>query len=460
MITRFFKNSTGLRMIIIAALTFIMLVPVSFVESLINERTARRDEATLEVNSKWGGSQVITGPIISIPYKVFVRQQATDDKGVTTTRVDELTEYLHILPEQLSITATLSPEVRYRGIFEIILYRSQITLSGSFLMNAVKESGIEADKILWNDANVSLGITDLKGIKEIVNIRFNEVDYLADPGINTNLVLEQGISVKPPLKGVDKASFSLTLDLNGSGEIMFIPVGRETSVAVRSIWGNPSFVGAYLPEKREVTPQNFSATWKILHLNRNYPQSWIGNAYAVKESAFGVKLLLAIDEYQKTMRTAKYAIMFLALTFLSFFMAEILTRRVIHPIQYVLIGLAIVIFYTLLLSISEQVNFNSAYIISSAAIIALITAYTRSVLSNWRATGIIFGILAILYGFLYIILQLQDYALLLGSIGLFVILGLVMFISRKIDWFAIGGVEVEEKAEVKSSDTIKESRPS
>jgi inner membrane protein len=450
MITRYFKNSTGLRMIIIAVLTLVMLIPVAFVESLIDERKSRRDEATLEVNSKWGGSQVITGPVISIPYKVFVRQQATDDKGVTTTRVDEVTEYLHILPEQLSIATTLAPEVRYRGIFEIILYRSQINITGSFLMNAVKESGIEADNFLWNDANLSLGITDLKGIKEIVKIRFNEAEYLADPGVNTNLVLEQGISVKPPLKGVEKAAFSLTLDLNGSGDLMFIPVGRETSVSVQSKWGNPSFVGAYLPEKRDVTPQNFSASWKILHLNRNYPQSWTGNAYAVKESAFGVKLLLAIDEYQKTTRTAKYAIMFFALTFLSFFMAEVMTRRVIHPIQYVLIGLALVIFYTLLLSISEQVNFNTAYVISSAAIIALITAYTRSVLSNWRATGIIFGILTILYGFLYIILQLQDYALLLGSIGLFVILGLVMYITRKIDWFAIGGAEGRESSVAES----------
>ena len=446
MITRFFKNSTGLRMIIIALLTLLMLIPVSFVEGLIYEREARRDEATKEVSEKWGGEQVITGPIISIPYKSFVRQQSTDDKGVTTTQVNEITEYLHILPEQLNVATTLAPEVRYRGIYEVILYRSVIELQGSFVMNAVKESGIDESKILWQDANVSLGITDLKGIKEVVKIRFNDAEYLADPGLNNNTVLAQGISIKAPLKGIDKASFSLKLNLNGSSDLMFIPVGRETSVKVQSNWGNPSFTGAYLPEQREVSEQKFSATWKILHLNRNYPQTWTNNAYTVRESGFGVKLKLAIDEYQKTMRTAKYAIMFLALTFLSFFMAEVLTRRVIHPIQYVLIGLALVIFYTLLLSISEQINFNRAYILSAAAIILLITGYTRSVLANWTATGIIFGILSILYGFLYIILQLQDYALLLGSVGLFVILGLVMFITRKIDWFAIGGGTDDDKA--------------
>jgi inner membrane protein len=185
-------------------------------------------------------------------------------------------------------------------------------------------------------------------------------------------------------------------------------------------------------------------------LNRNYPQVWTGNSYTIKESTFGVKLIPAIDEYQKIMRTAKYAIMFLALTFLAFFMTEVLTRRVIHPIQYVLIGLALVIFYTLLLSLSEQFNFNKAYWIASLATIALITLYTRSVLANNRATIIIFGILTILYGFLFIILQLQDYALLLGSIGLFVILAVVMYVTRNIDWFAIGKTATEDaEAELK-----------
>lgn len=455
MITRFFKNSTGLRMIIIGILTLIMLIPVEFVERLIDERQARRDEATKEVSEKWGGSQMITGPIISIPYKSFVRQQSVDDKGVTKTEVNEVTEYLHILPETLAIATTMQPEVRYRGIYEVILYRSSITLKGAFLLNAVRESGIDADKILWQEANVSLGITDLKGIKQVVNIRFNDADYLADPGLNNNLVLEQGISIKPPLNGLDRAAFSLTLDLNGSSELMFVPVGRETSVSVTSNWGNPSFAGAYLPESREVSAQKFTASWKILHLNRNYPQSWSNNAYTVKESAFGVKLKLAIDEYQRTMRTAKYALMFLALTFLSFFMAEILTKRVIHPIQYVLIGLGLVIFYTLLLSISEQLNFNRAYLLSSAAIIILITGYTRSVLKNWRATGIIFGILVILYGFLFVVLQQQDYALLFGSIGLFVILGVVMYITRNIDWFSIGGQEEEKEEKIQKNDETK-----
>ncbi|MCU0425131.1 MAG: cell envelope integrity protein CreD [Candidatus Kapabacteria bacterium] len=438
MLTRVFKNSVGLRMIIIAVLTLIMLVPVSFVEGLISEREARRDEAIQEVSSKWGGSQTISGPIIEIPYKTLVRQERQNEKGVVTTFMEEITDYIHVLPENLTVTAVLTPEVRYRGIYEVILYRSKIRISGTFLTSGVKELGIEEDKILWKEAAVSLGISDLKGIKSAVNVRYNGTDYAANPGLSSMQVLAQGITIRPPVANADKTDFTLELDLNGSTELYFVPVGRETVVSVEAGWGNPSFMGAYLPETREVTPQKFKASWKILHLNRNYPQVWVSNTYVIKESGFGVKLIPGIDEYQKTMRTAKYAIMFLALTFLAFFMVEVLTRRVIHPIQYVLIGLALVIFYTLLLSISEQMNFNRAYWLASIATIALITLYTRSVLANNLATVIIFGILTVLYGFLFIILQLQDYALLLGSVGLFVILAVVMYVTRNIDWFAIG----------------------
>jgi inner membrane protein len=444
MLTRFFKNSVGLRMIIIAILTLLMLLPVSFVESLISEREVRREDAITEVSAKWGGSQTVTGPMLEIPYKTVVRQERANEKGVMTTFTEEITDYIHILPESLTVTTVLTPEVRYRGIYEVILYRSKIVIKGTFLMSGVAETSVDPDAILWDEAAVSLGISDLKGIKESVTVIYNGKKYSANPGLLSTQALEQGITIRPKIGAKEKADFTLELDLNGSTMLSFAPVGRETSVSVEAAWGNPSFIGAYLPESREVAQQKFKAAWKILHLNRNYPQVWTGNSYTIKESTFGVKLIPAIDEYQKIMRTAKYAIMFLALTFLAFFMTEVLTRRVIHPIQYVLIGLALVIFYTLLLSLSEQFSFNKAYWVASLATIALITLYTRSVLANNQATIIIFGILTILYGFLFIILQLQDYALLLGSIGLFVILAVVMYVTRNIDWFAIGKTASED----------------
>ena len=373
MLTRFFKNSVGLRMIIIAVLTLLMLIPVSFVESLITEREARREEAITEVSAKWGGSQTITGPILEIPYRNLVRQERTNDKGVVSSFMEEVTDYIHILPESLAVTTVLTPEVRYRGIYQVILYRSKIVIKGTFLMSGMADISVDPDAILWDEAAVSLGISDLKGIKESISVSYNGKKYAANPGLLSTQALEQGITIRPKIGGKDKADFTLELDLNGSTTLAFAPVGRETNVSVEAAWGNPSFIGAYLPESRDVTPQKFTAAWKVLHLNRNYPQVWTGNAYVIKESTFGVKLIPAIDEYQKTMRTAKYAIMFLSLTFLAFFMVEVLTRRVIHPIQYVLIGLALVIFYTLLLSLSEQFSFNKAYWTTSIATIALIT---------------------------------------------------------------------------------------
>ncbi|HKL14294.1 MAG TPA: cell envelope integrity protein CreD, partial [Balneolaceae bacterium] len=232
-------------------------------------------------------------------------------------------------------------------------------------------------------------------------------------------------------------SFAFELVLNGSTGLLFSPVGEETSVQLESDWTNPSFAGSFLPAVREVNDDGFQSEWKVLHLNRNFPQQWNGANKEVASTTFGVDLLLPVDEYQKTMRTAKYAIMFIALTFLTFFMIELLSGSVIHPVQYLLTGFALLIFYTLLLSISEYIAFGLAYLIAAAAIISLITVYSFSVLPDKRKTGIVFGVLTLLYGYLYILLQLQDYALLMGSIGLFTVLASVMYLTRQIDWFEI-----------------------
>jgi inner membrane protein len=430
------KNSVGLRLFIIGVLSLVLLIPALMIQGLITEREQRRDSAVFEVSYKWGRPQVIAGPILTVPYKKLIK----DEKGNLTPVV----EYAHFLPEQLSIDAELFPEIRYRGIYEVILYNSKLQLRGNFAPLDFNQFSILAENILWKDSFLALGLGDLKGIREAVKIKFNDAEFIANPGIESKDVLEIGISVKPKLSASsERYEFAIDLDLNGSGTISFVPVGKETNVKISSQWGNPSFGGEFLPIERQVQSNHFNAEWKVLHLNRNYPQQWLGSRHKIMDSSFGVELLLPIDEYQKTMRTAKYAIMFIALTFLAFFLTEVLNKKAIHPIQYILIGLALILFYTLLLSFSEHIKFNSAYLLSSLAVIALVTAYTKSVLSNHLATAIIAGILIVLYGFLYIILQLQDHALLLGSVGLFIILAIVMYVTRKIDWFAIGKLTSE-----------------
>lgn len=423
------KHSIGARLAIITLLTFVLLIPSFLIQELISERNDRRDTVAEEISQKWGKEQTIIGPIISVPYRYYF------ENG---DNIEQIIRYAHFLPDGLNITGSIESEERYRGIYKAIVYNSSLSLSGHFPPLNLTGLNIPPGDFLIQDAFVSVGISDMTGIKEFININWNDHEHIANPGIMSTDVLESGISISPEFgNGNQEYHFNFDLNLNGSSGLLFSPVGKQTSIQLSSDWPNPSFTGNFLPVNREVNASGFSSDWEVLHLNRNFPQQWLGSNEKVSETTFGVELLLAVDEYQKTMRTAKYAIMFISLTFLTFFMTELLSKKAIHPVQYLLIGLALLIFYTLLLSISEYIVFNLAYLIASSAIILLITIYSYSVLSDKLKAGMIFGALIILYGYLYILLQLQDYALLLGSMGLFIVLALVMYLTRNINWFEI-----------------------
>ena len=422
------KQSLSFRLTIIGLLSLVLLIPAHMIQSLIIERQDRRDNAIKEVSQKWGGSQILTGPILSIPF-----------------RDTSKTKYIHFLPDELMIKASINPDIRYRGIYEVALYNAQLQMEGSFSIAGVERLGIPADRLIWNDAFIAIGISDMKGIKNLIKIKWNQKEYDATPSIQSTDILASGISIKPGFDKNfnDKFKFSSAINLNGSSSLMFSPIGKITQVDISSTWQNPSFTGNFLPETYDVLSNGFKAKWQIFHLNRNYPQYWIGDQYNPANSSFGVNLYIPVDEYQKIMRMSKYAIMSIALTFLSFFLIELLNRKIIHPIQYIIIGFALLVFYTLLLSFSEHVAFGYAYLIASLGIVTLITAYTKTVLKSNLQTIIIAALLTVLYALLYVVLQLQDFALLMGSIGLFIILAIVMYITRSIDWFSI--VTTQEK---------------
>lgn len=423
------KHSMGARLSIIAFLTLILLIPSLLFQNLISERRDRRDSVAEEISQKWGNEQTIIGPVISVPYK-----QSLENDG----KVEQTIRYAHFLPDDLNIKGSIATEVRYRGIYKVIVYNSNLSISGNFPSLDLNSLSIPQEDYLLRDAIVSVGISDMTGIKDFITINWNDKEYMANPGIRSNDVLASGISISPELEtGNQGYHFNFDLNLNGSSGLQFSPVGKQTNIQLSSDWPDPGFKGDFLPIDREINASGFNSVWNILHLNRNFPQQWLGPNQKVSGSTFGVDLLLPVDEYQKTMRTAKYSIMFISLTFLTFFMVELLSKKIIHPVQYLLIGFALLIFYTLLLSISEYLVFMLAYLFASAAIIILITIYAYSVLSDKFKTGVIFGVLVILYGYLYILMQLQDYALLMGSFGLFIVLALVMYLTRKIDWFEI-----------------------
>lgn len=427
-----------LRVAIIAVLALLMLIPLSMVESLIHEREFRKEEAQREVSATWGGPQVITGPVISVPYDVLMR--VDDGSGTGRQEMREVRQYAHFLPEALDMQVDLDPEKRHRGIYEVVVYRSTIGITGKFA--ALGRTTLEVSgKLRWNDAVITLGVSDLRSIREQVRMRVGDAELAFEPGAPTNDVMGVAVQAPLPLDSTSLTSevpFRMNLLLNGSNSLHIAPIGRVTTAAVSSSWSDPSFQGAFLPDSSRIAPDGSSAKWTVLHLNRPYPQEFTGiQGHAIAESAFGLDLMLQVDEYRKSSRATKYGLMLITLVFTVFFFVEVLLRMRIHPIQYLLVGLALTIFYALLIALSEHIGFSKAYVIATVAVMTLVVIYASSVFKLPRATRLLAMVLLLVYGFVFTIIHQEDHALLIGSIGLFIVLAVVMMLSRKIDWYEV-----------------------
>jgi inner membrane protein len=435
-----------------------LMIPALMLDGLISDRQRLRDAAQQEVASKWGMEQMVGGPVISVPYSYD--QLSADGK----TNVSN-SGYAHFLPDAIDIVGELNPEERYRGIFVVVLYNTRLEIKGNFGGFDAAALNIPENSLHWEDALFTIGISDMTGVQSAVDLTFGDSILSLGPGTVTKEIFQSGASVPLAITGEDQnIDFSFSLDLNGSSALYFRPFGKRTTVTMNGGWANPSFDGGFLPQSREVTSTGFTASWEVLQLNRNYPQQGTGsfvpnassgsggdllglvnfsgyfdpsNGYDTSGDLFGLRLLLPVDEYQKTYRSTNFAILFIFITFLTFFFIEVLNKRRVHPIQYLLIGAAIILFYVLLLSISEHLLFDAAYWISCVAIVSLITMYSWFILRNRKLTLMVAGILMILYVFFYSLLQLQDYALLFGSLGLLLILGAIMWLTRNIDWYEL-----------------------
>ncbi|HSF15738.1 MAG TPA: cell envelope integrity protein CreD [Vicinamibacteria bacterium] len=436
--TRSHGQSPVLKAILVAVLIGLLLLPLGMVMALIHEREATRNEAEREVSEKWGTQQTVGGPVLVIPYL----SRAVDANGKNQI----ITAHATLLPRSLEIQGELTPEFRYRGIFEVPLYTVELRVSGSFAPGELSELSIPETELVWKDAVLSVGIPDPRGIRQTVKLHWDEKELDFEPGSGTGSVFPFGIHV-----GIGEflASetdtrrahpFQFELALNGSRHLAFVPVGQDTRIRLASSWPSPSFTGAFLPDSRSVTAEGFSAEWRLFYLGRSYPQRWRAGEVdpgAVQASAAGVDLVLPVDAYLKSMRSAKYGILFLVVTFGAYFLFEILGRSRIHPFQYLLVGAALVVFYVLLLSLSEHVGFDLAYGLATLAILGLILGYSSFILGRAERLLGLGALLSGLYVFLYVVLQLEDLALLLGSIGLFLALGAVMWITRRVDWYAL-----------------------
>ena len=423
-------------MLVVGFLVIILLIPAFMIQALIRDRQHRSESVKSEISSKWGNAQTITGPILQIPFDSY------NESDISRNTRKKSTDYIYFLPENLNIDGEVIPEMRYRSIYKVVVYNSQLTISGTFKNINFDQWDILPENIRWKEATVYLGLSDLRGIQDKLTLKWNNQQYSFNPGTTTNQIIYSGVNTRVDLQAdstnesANEFAFSCTLNLNGSQYLNFSPLGKETTVKVKSNWKDPSFAGEFLPDDHKITEEGFDANWKVLHLNRNIPQQWLGNSQSINNADFGVDLIVPVDHYQKSERSAKYAIMFIGLTFLIFFFVEIRNKQRIHPVQYILVGLALCVFYTLLLSFSEQMGFNPAYFTSATATIGLITFYAGSIFKDGKLTALMGGVMTILYLFIFTILQLQDLALLLGSIGLFIVLAAIMYVSRNIKWYA------------------------
>jgi inner membrane protein len=427
------KGSVMVKFFSIGFLILLLLIPSSWIESLIIERQSRLKDVIKEVSQKWSGEQTISGPIIMLPYFAYEKVEK-DGKMVTV----KLQKRAYFLPDDLNIHTTIEPKTLNRGIFDVIVYKTDYKSEGSFSFPNIAALNITDEDVLWNEARIIIGIKDLRGIIETPEFSINDHNYFLEPSHEDKLFHGKTITSKIDLNSEANAQlrFKLNLAFKGSGELGFLPMGKSTNVTTSGNWSDPSFGGSYLPIERSVNDSSFTATWNILHFNRPFPQHWIGEKIHLEEAKFGLQLLIPVDQYQKSIRTAKYSILIIILTFTALFFIEILCKIRIHPFQYILIGAALIIYYSLLLSLSEHLGFNTSYLIASIGTVILITAYAKAIFSSSRIIILLSLLLSVFYTFIFTITQMQDFALLLGSLGLFIIIGVLMYVSRKVNWYS------------------------
>ncbi|WP_432708340.1 cell envelope integrity protein CreD [Pedobacter sp.] len=458
-IINWINESILFRVGIIGFLTLLLFIPSVLIQELIQERQNRQEDVIKEIADKWSGSQLVEGPVMVLPYKTVIQQKETSGK----LSYEEVISNIYILPETLNINSSVKPETLHRGIYDAVVYNAQVKVKGAFSAMELQKSGINPNQVQWDKVKVVIGVTDLKGLQNNPVIQLADQRLQVEPDFTSLKLFSHNLIILPNLsKDKNTAlTFSYELEIRGSNALNFLQLGKTTVVKVKGEWNNPSFTGRYLPEDREVSSTGFSATWKIPFFNRPYPQQWIAentdlntviqelpNDVAPTPAAqasiipdkqtsdayFGVDFKLPVDQYQKTMRSAKYSILVVFLTFISLLFTEMFSKKRVHLLNYVLIGAAMVIYYVLLLAFSEQVGFNNAYLIASLSTVALVGGFLAALLRDKRAALLFGGTLSVFYSFIFGIIQLQDMALLFGSVGLFTTVAVLMYLSTKIDW--------------------------
>ena len=439
------NRSLTIKLGMIALLILLLLVPLMMIDGLIGDRQGRRDGVLEDIARSSSYSQRLSGPVLVVPYSKVVRLWKTNAQ--TNERYQEVAQqrgFLYFLPDRFELAGQVHTELRSRGIYEARLFHADNQISGYF--NVPEQLGItkDFDSYQFDQPYLSVGISDVRGIETGLKLQLGDKEVDLSPGTRVEW-LGEGVSANlPPLDGrqATQLNFAFNLRLQGTGKFEVTPVGKSTDVKLSADWPHPSFIGNYLPVSREISAEGFNAHWQTSFFSTNLEEALsrcdeAAPCAELSNRSFGVSFIEPVDQYLKSERAIKYALLFIGLTFAGFFLFEVLKNMAVHPIQYALVGIALAFFYLLLLSLSEHLGFALAYLLSAAACLALIGFYVCHVLrSVQHGLGFTAG-LAALYALLYGLLRAEDYALLMGSLLLFGLLGVFMVMTRKLDWYGV-----------------------
>lgn len=438
------KKALLFKLLTIGLLTLLLLIPLGMIGNSIEERQRYSKSVIDDLAKSLSYSQTLTGPVLVIPYRKTEYISRLNERNERITDERNVEGELYFLPELLRIDSKMNTELRSRGIYRAHLYHTKNILDGKFILPP--DFGITDDinHYAFEPAYIAFGISDIRGIENSLNLQWNEQTLAAQPGAQLK-ILGNGIHVKlGRLQADNSYDFSLALQLQGTGQFNLVPLGKETHLTMESDWPHPSFTGDFLPVEHSVRNTGFNARWQTSYFSTNLQEHFFrchqhNECASFEQSKLGVNLIDPINHYVKSDRAIKYSLLFIALTFAAFFLFEILKRLQVHPIQYALVGLALAFFYLLLISLAEHLGFALAYAISATACVSLIGFYTSYVLQSIARSLGFTAALALLYALLYGLLRAEDYALLMGSILLFAMLGTFMALTRKIDWYNLSG---------------------
>lgn len=446
------KNSFYGKLLAIVLLIIGLLIPRSFLTDLIYERMSWRQQAYDSIRQSWPGEQTLAGPVLVVPFQITQRSRETvtgeGKKSGKTRVISKETTYddaVYLTPKKLDIATRLDSSLRYRGIYGVPVYTNKVTVRGEFDFQTLKDTvdKHKNHKLVWGKPTLNVLVRDQRGITAPPSLQWGNatLPFLPGSGLPNT---DAGMSAKLPAipQELPKTmSFDFDIELKGMRSANYALLSDDTRIAMQADWANPSFTGELLPDKREVGAKGFTAEWRASSFSHNtgglLEACRQGNCAVLLDKAVGVELIQPVDSYQESERSVKYAFLFIALTFVVLVLLELLKKLRIHPIQYSFVGMALLVFYLLLISLSEHIDFSLAYLSGSAASTMLLTVYFGSILHD-RKLGLMLGSgLSVLYFLLYVILQSEDNALLMGSILIFAILALLMLSTRNLDWYAL-----------------------